>query len=306
MDDYKPKKKMPALIQSILAVLIIYGGYCCLIFLFQRTILFPRHQIPVPPSPKESKPGWESLWLETSVGRVEAWFLPPGGDSPIQPSPAVIFAHGNAELIDFWPQQLRPFTSMGVGVLLVEYPGYGRSAGTPSQKNITETFVAAYDNLVDRHDVDPSRIVLWGRSLGGGAVCALAEKRPSAALVLMSTFTDVRSCAAKLLAPGFLVRDPFDNLQVVRSYAGPILIVHGRHDTLIPYDHGQKLYRAARHGKMLTYDCRHNDCPPNWKTFWQDLASFLMSAKIVEMETEDRFLETGKRSTENGGRRHGN
>lgn len=262
-------------------ILILYLAYCGLLFLFQRQILFPRYQIETPSEVGGNIPGLEKMWLLTSFGRVEAWFLPPAPDQETVASPAVIFAHGNAELIDFWPQELEHFTSLGIGLLLVEYPGYGRSDGTPSQKSVTETLLAAYDTLVARKGVDASRIVLFGRSLGGGAVCALGAKRPAAAIILMSAFTSVKSLASKFLAPGFLVKDPFDSLETIKSYAGPVLVIHGRNDDLIPYKHGLSLYRAARRGEMITYDCHHNDCPPSWWTFWQDVESFLHNSGIV-------------------------
>jgi len=94
----------------------------------------------------------------------------------------MIVGHGNAELIDFCQIDFEPFTYLGLGVLLVEYPGYGRSEGTPSQKSITETFVKAYDTIAARKDVDTEKIILFGRSVGGSAVCALSLERPSAAL----------------------------------------------------------------------------------------------------------------------------
>lgn len=262
-------------------VIVFYLAYCCLLFLFQRYMLFPRYQIDTPYG-TVNRPDMEKMWLPTSYGRVEAWFLPPAPNQVTGPAPAVIFAHGNAELIDFWPQELNNFTALGMGLLLVEYPGYGRSEGSPSQQRIAEVFLKAYDMLIARSDVDPSRIVLFGRSLGGGAVCDLAARRPSAALILMSTFTSVKSFATKFLVPGFLVKDPFDNLTVVQSYTGPVLVMHGRNDTLIPYRHGVALHRAARQGEMVTYPCQHNDCPPSWKTFWQDVESFLYKARIVD------------------------
>jgi len=113
-------------------------------------------------------------------------------------------AHGNGELIDFWPNELNRFTNLGIGVLLVEYPGYGRSTGPQSQSSITEAFVTAYDTLCARADVEASKIILVGRSLGGGAVCALAAKRPAAALILMSTFTSARSFDKKIPDTRFL------------------------------------------------------------------------------------------------------
>ncbi len=170
---------------------------------------------------------------------------------------------------------------MGIGLLLVEYPGYGRSTGTPSQQSITNTFVAAYDALVSRKDVDPSRVVLFGRSVGGGAVCSLAMQRPSAALVLMSIFTSIQSMASKFLAPKFLVRDPFNNLEVIKGYKGPVLVIHGRYDSIIPYDHAIHLHRAAKKSRLITYESGHNDCPPDWNQFWKDIKLFLTDNGII-------------------------
>jgi fermentation-respiration switch protein FrsA (DUF1100 family) len=98
----------------------------------------------------------------------------------------------------------------------------------------------------------------------------------------MSTFTSVQSCASNLFVPGFLVLDRFDNLAFVASYPGPVLVIHGRNDSLIPYKHGAALHRVAQRGEMLTYDCRHNDCPPSWDTFWRDVELFLLDAGIID------------------------
>lgn len=270
---------MPPLLKYLLWPLCIYLAYCGLLFLLQRQIMFPRSMIPQPAPSAQKLPGLEKIWLETGSGKVESWLLRPADGST--PAPAVIFGHGNGELIDFWPDELKGFSQLGVALLLVEYPGYGRSAGAPSQASITETFVGAYDALASRPDIDSSRIVLMGRSLGGGAVCALSVKRPSAALILMSTFTSARSFAKRYLAPSFLVRDPFDNLAAVKNYKGPVLIMHGRQDTLIPFSHGQALHQAAHQGKLVAYEAGHNDCPPDWNVFWQDLEVFLRSNGII-------------------------
>ena len=109
----------------------------------------------------------------------------------------------------------------------------------------SETFTRAYDKLAARPDVDPARIVFFGRSLGGGAVCDLAAKRPAAALILMSCFTSVRSFAIRYLAPSFLIRDPFDNLAVVRDFSGPVLVIHGDADTIVPFQFGQRLVQRS-------------------------------------------------------------
>jgi pimeloyl-ACP methyl ester carboxylesterase len=237
--------------------------------------------IPQPPAVDPDPLGVQLHPLQTSFGRVETWFMPPVEGARGGRSPAVIFGHGNGELIDFWPEALKRFNELGLALMLVEYPGYGRSEGSPSRASIAETFVKAYDRLVSLEGIDPARIIFFGRSLGGGAVCDLAEKRPAAALILMSTFKSVRTFATRYLAPAFLIRDPFDNMRVVRRYAGPVLVIHGRFDEIIPLEHGKALHSAARDGKLIIYPAGHNDCPPDWDVFWRDIETFLKEAKVI-------------------------
>ena len=271
---------MNILIKILTVILFLYLVYCGFLFVIQRQMLFPRYLLS-PPYHIENISGLEKIWVTTSFGKIESWFLPQTSRRVSGPAPAVIFAHGNGELIDFWPHEFKNLTHLGIGVLLVEYPGYGRSKGSPSQKNITQAFIRAYDMLVARPDVDPSRIILFGRSLGGGAVCTLAAQRPSAALILMSSFVSVRSFASKYLVPDFLVRDSFDSLAVVQAYHGPVLVVHGRFDDVILYKHGASLYQAARNGQLISYDSGHNDCPPSWDIFWRDFETFLNDCGLV-------------------------
>jgi len=272
------------LVKILTAAVCIYAAYCALLFLAQRQVVFPRYMIPTPAAPDLKALGIEPLWLETSFGKVEAWYLPPAIAADAKPAPAVIFGHGNGELIDYWPNELGRFASLGVGLLLVEYPGYGRSAGSPSQDSISETFTLAYDLLATRKDVDPSHIVLFGRSLGGGAVCDLSLKRPSAALILMSCFKSVSAFAVRYLAPAFLIRDPFDNLAAVRRYPGPVLVIHGSFDEIVPFSHGRALHAAAHNAKMVVYEAGHNDCPPDWAIFWRDVEDFLRTIGVLERQ----------------------
>src|SRR5690606_34255575 len=104
-------------------------------------------------------------------GRVEAWLLPGDGVSAERPGPAVVFAHGNAELIDHWPGALARYRRLGVSVVLPEYRGYGRSAGRPSESAIRDDLRALHARLSSHPMVDVTRLVYHGRSLGGGAVC---------------------------------------------------------------------------------------------------------------------------------------
>jgi uncharacterized protein len=282
---------MSAFLRMVLLLLLawvaLYGCYLIYFYTLQRTVLFPRHLLPIQDEPISHEPGLEPRWLTTSQGQVETWYLPPADGSTARPAPLFIIGHGNAELIDDWLAPVTGLRHLGIGVLLVEYPGYGRSQGRPSQASITEALVAAYDAILDHPQVDPTAIVLFGRSVGGGAVAALAAQRPSAALILFSTFTDVRAFAARYGLPGWAVRDPFDTLAVVRSYPQPVLILHGRHDRTIPSAHAVALHQAAPLGELISLDCDHNDCVTDWHRFWQELHPFLLRAGIVR-ESEGR------------------
>ena len=248
----------------------------------QRRVLFPRHLVHADPRAGDGVAGLERLWIDTPEGRVEAWFLPGDGVSAAKPGPAVVFAHGNAELIDLWPGELAPYRRMGISVLLPEYRGYGRSAGDPSEAAIADDFVRFYDLLAARPEVDRARLIFHGRSLGGGAVCALAARRPPAALILQSTFTSVTDLAwASFLVPRFVIQDPFDNLAVLRRLDVPVLVVHGRRDEIVPFAHADALAHAARRVTRVSYECAHNDCPPNARAFFEEVRTFLAAAGVL-------------------------
>lgn len=257
---------------------IAYAVYALLIFLLQRQIMYPGRYIQV----NGHRPaGIVSIPIDSPAGPVEAWFMPPLQRKQGERRPLVIFFHGNGEVIDYLPGQVEGFRELGMGVLLVEYPGFGRSAGKPAESSITEMAVAAYDSVLQREEVHPGRIVIFGRSLGAGAACALAGRRPSAALILQSAFTSIRPFARSFLIPDFLVRDIFDNSKVVAAYPHPLLLFHGSSDTVIPPEHSRELQRVAPHARLVEFRCGHNDFPPDWREFYQIIAAFLREAGIM-------------------------
>lgn len=269
-------------IQTVLRLFMLavtaYAAYALLLFLLQRQLIYPGRYIRVSGPPPA---GIVSIAVVTAAGQGEAWFMPPPRREQGERRPLVIFFHGNGEVVDHLPQQVEGFRGLGMGVLLVEYPGFGRFPGTPDEKGITEAAVAAYDAVLRRGEVDPQRIVLFGRSLGGGAACALAARRPSAALILQSTFTSIRAFAGGFFVPGFLVRDLFDNSRVVAAYRQPVLLFHGSGDTTIPPRHSRELQRLAPRARLVEFPCGHNDFPPDWDEFYRVVGLFLQEAGVV-------------------------
>jgi fermentation-respiration switch protein FrsA (DUF1100 family) len=264
------------MMRLVIIAVALYVAYSATGFLLQRRMLFPGvHLQPFREVDADTLPGVERIWMENGSGRSEAWFLPSPASGVGPAGPTLIFQHGNAEYIDDWVTLLPAFTHLGVGVLLLEYPGYGRSTGAPSEANIVT-------------GVDPDRIVGMGRSLGGGATLALARVRPLAAVIVQSTFTSVGAMAwSSYLMPPFLARDSFDNIRAIQAYAGPSIVLHGEHDEIIPFRHGVALVEASEgRARLVPLQCGHNDCPPSWSEFWRTVGGFLEEEGLIEPRRE--------------------
>jgi len=258
-----------AFLFGVAAILVVAIAAIWLIVAIQKFITFPRAHPSVQQPAALAAAGGEAVWFDIDGARVEAWFLPVTGDKP---APLLIHAHGNGELIDIHTQSVDAARAAGIAVLLVEYPGYGRSSGDPSEETVTATWVAAYDWAKADARVDAARIVGYGRSLGGGAVAQLAAQRPLAALVLESSFTSIGELVRAEGIPGWLVVNEFDTRAVLAKYSGPVLILHGTHDQTFPVEHAHALRAASPHATLHLQACGHNDCPPQWELVLSFLA----------------------------------
>jgi fermentation-respiration switch protein FrsA (DUF1100 family) len=235
-----------------------------LIFFGQRRLIFPGSSALEDTGPEPQ--GGERIWLDVGGERTEVWLLPARGGAGA--GALLLYAHGNGELIDHWVDAFEPARALGASALLVEYPGYGRSPGAASERSIRAAMNAAYDHVVGERGFAPERIVGWGRSLGGGAVCGLARERPLAALVLESTFTSITSMAKRMGLPALLarllMRDRFDNLGALQGFAGPVLLLHGERDEMIPPAEARALAGATAGIELHWLPCGHNDCVRPW------------------------------------------
>jgi len=265
---------MSTFLRLVLIIVLVLIGYYGFLFVVQRHLLYPA---PHGPAATVVPPDVRHIQLQSVDGPIDAWYLPPVNTAP-GPRPALIFTHGNAERAEDWTNQFRDFQRAGMGVLVPEYPGYGISAGRPSQSSITNAVLVAYDWLRAQPGIDSTRIIAYGRSIGGGAATRLATRRHVAALVLESSFTSLRAFAGRFFAPGFLVRDPFDNLVELRRFRGPLLVLHGQRDEIAPFAHGQALAAAVPGAQFVAMDCGHNDCERPWR----DVVRFIAQHGLLD------------------------
>jgi pimeloyl-ACP methyl ester carboxylesterase len=232
----------------------LYALYAALAFGAQRRLIFAGYGTARPVADRPSDV--DVWWFEHGDARVEAWFRPAQSD---EPAPVVVMAHGNGELIDDWGIALRPLAEAGYAVLLVEFPGYGDSTGTPSAENISATYSAAIDRALERDDVEG--LIGFGRSLGGGVIGQVSRERAFDAIHLRSTFTSLRPMVRPLGLPSALLRDPMDTQEALSSFSGPVHVMHGRADVIVPFEHGVALVDTIPNAELFAVDCGHNDCP---------------------------------------------
>ena len=216
----------------------------------QRHLLYPA---PRPARPPERDLG-ELLRLRTTV----ALWSPPAGTSPV-----VVHFHGNGEQLADLRHVVTGLRRNGLGVLAVEYPGYGLAGGSPSEESLLAAGREALAYARERLGVPPEGLVLQGQSLGTGVAARLASEGHGAALVLVSPFTSMTDLAAHLfpaLPLSRLVRDRFDTRAVAPSVRIPVLIVHGDRDDLVPFSMGEELARTFPQARLMRVPgAHHND-----------------------------------------------
>jgi uncharacterized protein len=242
------------------AVAIIAAGYLgllALVYLGQRKLqYFPD---PVRRAPAAvGLPRAEELVLDTADGeRVIAWHV-----SPRPGKPVVIYFQGNSGGLDLRAERFRALVADGIGLIALNYRGYGGSSGTPTEAGLIADARSAYDFAAARYSAD--RIVPWGESLGTGIAVALAAERPVGRVLLESPFTSITDVAARLywyLPVRFLVKDTFRSDRRVGNVTAPVMILHGVRDRVVPIALGERLYRLIRAPKQFVRlpEAEHND-----------------------------------------------
>ncbi len=267
-----------------IALIVIVAGYLAWFlghYLLQELAIFPGAYLPTEARPLRDAPpaGVQSVWLTMTDGtRVEAWYRPGRDRTPIDPGPAVMYFHGNLDTIDNRWEWVDWHVADGTSLLAMEYRGYGRVSGNPSQQTLTSDAVEFHDWLAAQPEVRPDQIILRGLSLGGGVAVALAEQRRPAALVLECTFASIAALAQERWLPAALCRHPFRSDRVLPTLGVPVLMLHGRADEVIPIEHARRLAQRTPTAEFIELDCGHS----SFRADPQTIAEFLRRHALLE------------------------
>jgi fermentation-respiration switch protein FrsA (DUF1100 family) len=263
-----------------LLLAIVYGGLLALLYFFQsRLLYFPDLGREVSTTPRTVGLAFDEVWLDVEPHvRLHAWYVPRD-----RPKGVALILHGNAGSIALRVDWLRMFHELGYASFVVDYRGYGRSTGAPSESGTYADAQAAWDHLVRVRGIPARDVVILGESLGGAIAAWLAARTTPRALILQSAFTSVPDVAAGIY-PFFPVRwisrFNYDTRASLREISVPLLVAHSRADEVIPFHHGQSLYAAAREPKrFLELSGGHNEGFIFTRRAWvESLAAFLDAA----------------------------
>ncbi len=193
----------------------------------------------------------EDRFFDAADGvRLHGWWCRPVGadvDGPTADA-VLLWFHGNAGNLAQRAVQMVALARMPVQVFIVDYRGYGRSEGRPTERGLYRDARAAWRHVTHDSGVDPDRIVVLGVSLGGAVAVDLAAEVDPAGLIVQSSFTSVPDMAARHypIIPRWLIRTRMDSVGKIGRVRCPILVAHSPDDDVVPYELGRTLYEAAR------------------------------------------------------------
>jgi uncharacterized protein len=224
--------------------------------LFQRQLIYlPMGDEPTPPPDVAIEP----VTFTTHDGLAhEAWFLP----TEEEPVSTVVVAPGNAGNRFMRVPMAEGLVERGHAVLLLDYRSYGGNPGSPNEDDLVADAIVAVESVSERDDVDPERIVYLGESLGSGVLTGVSVERPPAAMVLRSPFpelADVGRSAYPFLPVRTLLRDRYPVTDHLDVYDGPVLVVAGGSDRIVPTRLSRQVAEDAGAQLVEIEGAGHND-----------------------------------------------
>ncbi len=248
------------MLKFILVVAASYSLLVVVVYFMQGRMLYladvPGRTLTM--TPTDVGMDFQDVSIATTDGvMLHGWYI--AGRS----SRVLLFFHGNAGNISHRLDSIAQFQELGLSVLIIDYRGYGQSAGRTTESGIYLDADAAWHYLIDDRGIVANDIVIFGRSLGASVASHLASEYQPLALIVESSFTSIPDIAQDLypwLPVRWLSRLSHATRDYVRDVRSPILIIHSRDDEIIPFHHGEAIFASANEPRtLLTIRGTHND-----------------------------------------------
>jgi uncharacterized protein len=242
----------------LLTVLAVYAAIVLFLYLFQSHLLYFPHR-EIAGTPALLGLAFTDEVFRTSDGvLLHGWFIP--ADSA---TATILFLHGNGGNISYVLETVTTAHQLGFNIFVFDYRGYGRSQGSPDEEGTHHDAMAAWNLLTAGKQISAENIFIQGRSLGGAVAARLATQTRPAGLIVESAFTsvpDIASDAYPFFPVRLLSRFRYSTVDYLREVRCPVLVIHSPDDEIVPYEHGKKIFEAARNPKeFLEISGRHNE-----------------------------------------------
>jgi fermentation-respiration switch protein FrsA (DUF1100 family) len=238
-------------------VVIAYLGLAATMYVAQRSLMYFPGTVHATPA-EAGLPDAEEIPLRAADGGTSAiWHVAPRDNKPV-----ILYFHGNGGTLADRAQRFRRLATDGIGLVALEYRGYGGLAGTPTEPGLIADGEAAYAFAKAHYPTE--QIVIWGESLGSGVAVAVAAVHPAGRVILEAPFTSTADVAAQqywYLPVHLLMKDQFRSDQRIGAVTAPLLIIHGVHDRVVPFAMGERLFALANKPKHIVrfLDAGHDD-----------------------------------------------
>jgi uncharacterized protein len=245
-------------LQSFAVVAIcVYVGMAAMLYFKQRAMMYfpdPAHTTPAQADLPEAV---EVTLTASDGGHSTAWHVPPRDDKPV-----VLYFHGNGGALRYRAERFRKLTGSGLGLVALEYRGFGGNAGSPTESGLIADGEAAYAFAAARY---PARqIVVWGESLGTAIAVTLGAEKPVGRVILEAPFTSAAAVAASrywYMPVRLLMKDQYRSDETIGKITAPVLILHGMHDRTVAFAMGERMFELTNAPKHIVrfIDGDHED-----------------------------------------------
>jgi len=254
---------------TILIILIFYLSILLFMFFFQRTFMYHPKVKTLDSPPIKFK--YKEVYIPSEKNiKLKSWF----SFSPLNKK-TILFFHGNAGDLNARIYKLNKLSNLDVNFLIISWRGFSGNNGKPTEKGLYQDAEKAVEWL-QTNGIKKKNIVLYGESLGTGIAIELASKDNFSGVILESPYTSMVDMGKRFypfVPVSLLQRDRYNSLKKIKKINSPILVLHGKADTLVPYYMGKKIYDNANEPKYSYFPTFDN----HMMAYDQDMVNALKS-----------------------------
>jgi fermentation-respiration switch protein FrsA (DUF1100 family) len=256
-----PSNVRKLLIGIAIAALCVYVGIVSVLYVTQRSLMYFPDTSHITPA-QAGLPQAEEVALRAADGvGSTVWHVAPQNDKPV-----ILYFHGNGGALHYRVERFKRLMAEGIGLVALEYRGFGGNSGSPTEHGLIADAEAAYAFAAARYPA--KQIVLWGESLGSGVAVAIAAEKPVGRVILEAPFTSTAAVASIrywYMPVRLLMKDQFRSDERIGKVTAPLLILHGFQDQTVPYAMGERMFELANQPKHIVkfLDGGHEDLDAN-------------------------------------------